>query len=133
MILRRDKQLDQAQVLSLYQANQWSSAKHPEALMAALANSHAVVTAWEGDRLVGLGNVITDGHLVAYYPHLLVHPDRQGQGIGRKIIEELQTEFQGFHQQILVSEAPAIPFYEKCGFKKAEDTQSMWIYLGEDH
>ena len=56
---RRD--LPRQAVLELYRANGWSSADKPEALMAALAGSHAVVTAWEGDRLLGLGNALSDG------------------------------------------------------------------------
>ena len=70
-----------AAVVRLYAANKWSSAKKPEALTQALRNSHSVIFAWSGDQLVGLGNALSDGFLVVYYPHLLVHPDHQGQGI----------------------------------------------------
>src|SRR5947208_2396641 len=65
-------------VVALYKAVGWSSAEKPEALHRGLLNSHSLVTARSGDRLVGLGNAISDGHLVAYYSHLLVHPDYQG-------------------------------------------------------
>ena len=68
---------------------------------------------------MGLGNALTDGHLVVYFPHLLVHPDYQGRGIGREIVRRLRTEYAGFHQQILVSEHTAIDFYRKCGFTPA--------------
>jgi GNAT superfamily N-acetyltransferase len=33
---------------------------------------------------VGLGNAISDGALVVYYPHMLVLPEYQGRGIGRR-------------------------------------------------
>lgn len=29
----------------------------------------------DGERRVGIGNAISEGHRVVYYPHLLVHPD----------------------------------------------------------
>ncbi len=121
------------QVLALYRANHWSSAEKPGPLMKALANSHGLVTAWEGGRLVGLGNAISDGHLVVYYPHLLVLPERQGKGIGRGIMDRLMRRYQGFHQQILVADGDAVGFYERCGFEKAGRTTSMWIYAGNDH
>lgn len=121
------------QVVALYAANSWSSAKKPDTLYAALLNSHTLITAWEGERLVGLGNAISDGHLVVYYPHLLVHPDYQRRGIGRVIVEQLQARYAGFHQQMVVSDKRAIPFYERMGFTKAGATSAMWIYGGDEH
>lgn len=59
-------------LLQLYEANKWSAADKPELLIKALLNSHSLVTAWDGTTLVGLGNAISDGYLVDYYPHLLV-------------------------------------------------------------
>ena len=69
------RELPTDQVIELYQANDWSSAEKPELLMKALKNSHALVSAWDGAKLVGLGNAISDGYLVVYYPHLLVRPE----------------------------------------------------------
>ena len=131
--VREDKRLDQDQILDLYTINHWSAADKPRALMNALSNSHTLITAWDGARLVGLGNAISDGHLVVYYPHLLVHPEYQGRGIGKMIIERLKTKYKGFHQQVLVADGKAVPFYEKCGFERAGETVSMWIYAGNDH
>ena len=53
-------------VLALYCANEWSSAEKPELLHRALLASHSLFTAWDNTRLVGLGNAISDGHLVVY-------------------------------------------------------------------
>lgn len=64
---RRD--VSSENVLALYRANGWSSADKPELLLKALLASHSLGTAWDGARLIGLGNAISDGHLVVYYPH----------------------------------------------------------------
>ena len=122
-----------AQILSLYSANEWSSAEKPQCLHQALLNSHSLVSAWDGDRLVGIGNAISDGCLVVYYPHLLVHPEYTGQGIGRQILEMLKRRYEGFHMHMLVAEAEAVSFYERCGFTRAGQTEPMWIYEGGDH
>ena len=122
-----------AKILPLYQANEWSSAEKPARLHQALMNSHALVSAWDADRLVGLGNAISDGHLVVYYPHLLVHPDYQGRGIGSELMRMLLAKYQGFHQHMLVADGRAIEFYQKCGFSRAGRTEPMWIYAGHDH
>ena len=127
----RDIALDS--ILGLYRACQWSSAEKPEMLHRALLSSHSLVTAWEDDRLVGLGNAISDGHMVVYYPHLLVHPELQGRGIGTRLMNMLMARYEGFHQHMLVADGRAIDFYRKCGFERAGQTQSMWIYDGKDH
>ncbi|MFM9942964.1 MAG: GNAT family N-acetyltransferase [Hyphomicrobiaceae bacterium] len=124
---------DIVDVVALYLANGWSSAQKPELLHKALTNSHTLVTAWDGGTLVGLGNAISDGHLVVYYPHLLVLPAYHGCGVGRGIIERLKTRYAGFHQHMLVADRATTAFYAKCGFTRAGDTQSMWIYAGDDH
>jgi GNAT superfamily N-acetyltransferase len=125
--------LPEAQVIALYAANDWSSAKKPSQLLAALRGSHSVISAWENGLLVGLGNALSDGHLVVYYPHLLVMPSHQGKGIGAKILARLKEKYSNFHQHILVSDSRTIGFYSKGGFETAASTQSMWIYAGDDH
>lgn len=120
-------------ILPIYELNQWSSAQKPEALHNALLNSHSLISAWDNDKLIGIGNAISDGFLVVYYPHLLVHPDYQGQGVGRKIVEALKARYAEMHMHILVADSDAIAFYQKCGFTRAGRTQSMWIYAGDDH
>ena len=120
-------------ILRLYKANQWSSADKPQKLYKALTNSHTLITAWDQSVLVGLGNAISDGYLVVYYPHLLVHPDYQGKGVGQMILEKMQEIYGGFHMQMLTADGQAIDFYKKNGFVRAGNTEPMWIYAGEEH
>lgn len=127
------RDIEIAEITELYRANQWSSANHPTALYQALLNSHSLITAREENRLVGLGNALSDGYLVVYYPHLLIHPRYQGRGIGRMIMEEMQKKYQHFHMQILTADGGSVDFYQKLGFVKAGSTQPMWIYQGQEH
>ena len=120
-------------VLALYRANGWSSAQKPELLLKALVASHSLFTAWDGRELVGLGNAISDGYLVVYYPHLLVLPKYQGRGIGTELMRRLMARYRGFHQHMLVADGRALDFYQKCGFERAGKTEPMWIYAGHDH
>lgn len=131
--IKLDDSVNEVEVIDLYRANKWSSAKKPAHLMAALANSHCLVTARVENRLVGLGNAISDGFLVVYYPHMLVHPEFHRKGIGKEMMEAMQTKYSGFHQQILVADGEAIEFYRSLGFTPAGRTQSMWIYGESDH
>jgi GNAT superfamily N-acetyltransferase len=127
----RDLQIED--VAALYHANNWSAAQKSDLLHSALVASHSLSTAWDGDRLIGLGNAISDGYLVVYYPHLLVHPNFQGRGIGTEIMRRLMLRYEGFHQHILVADRSALGFYRKCGFERAGATEPMWIYAGHEH
>jgi GNAT superfamily N-acetyltransferase len=127
------RDIEAAQVVVLYKVNRWSSVRKPQLLYQALINSHYLVSAWDGKRLVGIGNAISDGHLVVYYPHLLVDPDYQGLGIGTELVKMLTKKYAGFHMQMLVADNEAISFYQKCGFVKAGNTEAMWIYEGNEH
>jgi GNAT superfamily N-acetyltransferase len=128
-----NRDLPLAGVLDLYRANEWSSAHKPDLLHKALLASHSLVTAWDDSKLVGLGNAISDGYLVVYYPHLLVLPDYQGRGIGRRLMHMLMAHYEGFHQHMLTADGRALDFYRKCGFERAGKTEPMWIYAGHDH
>lgn len=128
-----DDAVEQGEVIELYRANDWSSANKPDQLMAALRNSHTLVTARKSTRLIGLGNAISDGHLVVYYPHMLVHPDYQRKGLGRMMMQAMQCRYAKFHQQMLVADGMAVDFYRNLGFEPAGKTQAMWIYAGSEH
>ncbi|WP_024769196.1 GNAT family N-acetyltransferase [Aquimarina macrocephali] len=127
------KNIELEQIIDLYRANEWSSADKPKELYNALLNSHSLVSAWSGDHLVGLGNAISDGYLVVYYPHLLIHPDYQGKGIGKMIVDKMQEKYGHFHMQMLTADGKAIDFYQKVGFVRAGETEPMWIYKGDEH
>jgi len=120
-------------VLALYRANGWSAAGKPQLLLKGLLASHLLITAWDEETLVGLGNTLSDGFLVVYYSHMLVLPDYQGRGIGTELMRRLMERYRGFHQHLLVADGRAIEFYRKCGFQRAGKTEPMWIYDGHDH
>lgn len=107
-------EIREEETLAIYVANDWSSAKKTKELLAALRNSHNLVTARLNGKLIGLGNAISDGYLVVYYPHLIVLPQYQVKGIGRKMLQALQTKYDNYHQQMLVADGKAIKLLQKC-------------------
>ena len=129
---RESTRIDKQSVLELYRLSGWSSADKPDQLHDGLTNSHSLVTAWDAGQLVGLANAISDGFLVVYYPHLVVHPDYQRRGIGREMMNRLAKKYMGFHQQCVLADKDAVGFYQKCGFELSV-CPAMWIYDGDDH
>jgi GNAT superfamily N-acetyltransferase len=128
-----EKDVPIEKIIHLYKLNRWSSAQKPDLLHKALKNSDSLVSAWAEDQLVGLGNAITDGYLVVYFPHLLVHPDWHNKGIGKMIVDTLKDKYKDFHMLMLTADRDSVSFYEKMGFTNAGHTQSMWIYSGNEH
>ena len=125
--------INQEEIVELYKKNNWSSAKQPELLFNAINNSHNFVTARHNNKLIGLGNSISDGYLVVYFPHLLIHPQFQGKGVGKMIMNKLLQHYTNFHMKILTADIDAVSFYKKIGFEKAGKTKPMWIYKGQEH
>ena len=125
--------LTESEVLEIYEGSNWSAAKKPDVLLAALGNSHSLVTARISGKLVGLANAISDGYLVVYFPHLIVHLDYQRKGIGTQLMTHMLENYVSYHQLMITADCNAIEFYRAIGFSEAGATQSMWIYDGNDH
>ena len=125
--------ITEEEVIDLYRANNWSSAEKPKKLIPALRSSHTLITARIKGRLVGIGNAISDGYLVVYYPHMLVHPEFHGKGIGKEMMAAMQSIYSDFHQQMLTADGDAIKFYKALGFERAGKTEPMWVYAGNEH
>jgi len=77
---------------------EWSSGNYPERLSVAMRNSGSVFTAWDGNKLIGLINVLDDGVMTAYIHYLLVDPDYQNRGIGRRLVQLVLEEYRDFLQ-----------------------------------
>ena len=61
------------------------------------------------------------------------HPDFQRRGIGKELMLRLMRRYSGFHQHMLVSDGGAVEFYRRCGFRRAGETEPMWVYHATDH
>ena len=84
-------------------------------------NSDLVVTAWDGDLLVGVSRCITDWVWSCYLADLAVGNDYQGKGVGKKLVE-LTKETVGEKSMVLLLSVPdAMEYYPKIGFEKVEN------------
>jgi ribosomal protein S18 acetylase RimI-like enzyme len=86
-----------------------------------LANADELVTAWHGERLVGLLRAITDYSYCCYISDLAVSGQYQAQGIGKRLIDLLQQKLGNEEVQYILLSAPkAVGFYEKLGLERAD-------------
>lgn len=82
-------------------------------------NSSHVVTAWDGDELVGCVRALSDGHFRSVILDLAVLPAYQRHGIGRELVRRCRERFPS--TEWLVQTDEARPFYEKIGFTVSQD------------
>jgi len=121
------KTLQKQQLQDLFLSVEWDSGNYPEKLTQAIASSHGVFTAWDGDQLVGLINVLSDGYMAAYIHYLLVRPEYQGKGIGKTLISKMVEAYAEVPTKLLVSYQSEAGFYERQGFQDQTDKAAMFM------
>lgn len=125
---KTEKIFKEKELKDLFSSVNWLSANYADRLVKALQNSETVISAWDGEKLVGLINAIDDGELTAYAHYLLVNPEYQKMGIGRELIERLKKKYEGYLYLILIAENKDVQyFYEKMGFEAEENATPMVI------
>jgi GNAT superfamily N-acetyltransferase len=111
------KAFSAAELERLFLSVGWESGKYPEKLRIAMSNSDKVVSAWDGERLVGLMNALSDGVMTAYFHYLLVDLEYQKQGIGKRLVELMLAEYREYLRKALIAYDKENGIYQHCGFE----------------
>lgn len=123
----QQKEFDTRQLQELFLSVGWSSGDYPDDLALAMRNSHSVVSAWDGARLIGLMNALADGAMTAYFHYLLVRPEYQSQGIGRRLVSTMLDQYDSYARKVLIAYDAEVSFYEKCGFELGGGKTPMFV------
>ena len=91
--------------------------RNPDKLRRSCENSFLVCLAYIEDELVGMSRAISDGEYQAAIYDLVILPEYQNKGIGRKIMEELHRRLP-VKTIILYAVPGKESFYEKLGYSK---------------
>ena len=87
-----------------------------------LTNANLILTARQDGKLVGFARSVTDFCFCCYLSDLAVDKACQGQGIGRRLIEETRTAAGGPNTTTLLLSAPtAMTYYEGIKMPKADN------------
>ena len=86
-----------------------------------LAGARYVVSAWDGDRLVGFARAISDGATNAYINTVAVLPEYQRRGVGQEMMARLLAGKDGITFVLHAGGRDVKGFYLKCGFAEATD------------
>ncbi len=81
-------------------------------------NSPLVVSAWAGEKLIGIARTLTDFAWASYLADLAVAKEFQEKGIGRELFEITKREIGSGSMLLLISVPEAQDFYTRMGLEK---------------
>lgn len=116
--------VDIPQIQALFRlAAFWAKDRSAEDLAIAISNSNPVVTVWDGDWLIGFARATSDGVFRATIWDVVVHPDYQGAGLGRKLVETvLMHPHVNRVERVYLMTTHQQRFYERIGFEENQTT-----------
>ena len=119
-----ESKIDKNDLLSLYGNANWTAyTDAPERLEKAVSRSLRVITARDGNKLIGLVRAVGDGLTIVYIQDILVHSEYKRRGIGSKLIELLCSAFKEVRQKVLLTDdnPETRGFYEALGFRACDE------------
>ncbi|MAY41950.1 MULTISPECIES: GNAT family N-acetyltransferase [unclassified Neptuniibacter] len=87
-----------------------------ECMQGVIANSNLIVSAWQGDELIGIARSVTDFHYACYLSDLAVSEAHQQLGIGKQLQILTQQQLGPKCKLILLAAPAANEYYEHIGF-----------------
>lgn len=99
----------------------------PDIFEGMLNHSNLIITAWHGERLVGISRSLTDFTYVAYLADLAVDAEYQRHGIGKRLIHETKSRLAPECMIVLLAAPKANDYYPKLGF---EHNPRAWVLRG---
>src|SRR6266567_3020517 len=114
--------LDVDQVIELYKASTLGARRPIEdrpRFAAMLKNANLVVTAWDGDLLVGISRSVTDFSFFTYLADIAVRVSHQKNGIGKELIRQTQLHGGPLTSILLLAAPAAEAYYPRIGFSHA--------------
>ncbi len=104
----------------LFETTGWNKSYQadPHELHRAISDSWYVLSAYDNNRLVGFGRIISDGVLYALICDLIVDPACQGKGIGSILLNKLieHCHLQDIRVIWLFAAKGKSAFYKRFGF-----------------
>ena len=83
--------------------------------------ANLLVTAWDGDVLVGVARSLTDFCAACYLADLAVDSAYQQRGIGAQLVQETRSAIGSTSMLLLLAAPTAMAYYPKIGFTSLDN------------
>ncbi len=100
--------------------------KPPAALKTAFGNSMFCCLVYQDEMLVAAGRALADGVDCSYICDVAVHPEQQGSGLGKEVINKLIALSRGHKKIILYANPGKEAFYRKLGFQPMNTAMAIF-------
>ncbi|MEV5024572.1 GNAT family N-acetyltransferase [Paenibacillus sp. LPE1-1-1.1] len=121
IIYHTDKMISAAELSQVFAS---SGIKRPyqdlERLQKMIENADMLVSAWDGEQLVGIARAVTDFVYCCYLSDLAVNQDYQRLGIGKQLVERLKKTLGPEVSLVLLSAPTAVEYYPRIGFTQTD-------------
>ncbi len=125
IVYRSDRRPDAADIAALYRGSPLNRpVDDVDRIRRMYEGSNCVLTAWDGERLVGILRGWTDGAFDGYVCDLAIAPDCQKLGIGRALLDQA-IALSPQVQWVLRASKIAERYYEHVGWQKIENG---WVW-----
>ena len=108
----------------------WGPIMNFEAAPASLARSLYGVVALHLGHAVGMARLVGDGAIYHYLQDVVVHPDHQQRGLGRRLVQAAVAHVQARAPDRaflgVFAAQGAAPFYRKAGFERHDALTGMF-------
>ncbi|MCD8485483.1 MAG: GNAT family N-acetyltransferase [Desertifilum sp.] len=106
----------------------WAKDRRVEDWQIAIANSSPVISMWDGQKLIGFARATSDGIYRATIWDVAVHPDYQGLGLGRKLVETVLSHPKVSRvERVYLMTTNQQQFYKRIGFQ-SNSTTTMVLF-----
>ena len=95
-------------------------------LKVVFSNSKYKCFVFDGDKLIGSGRALADGLDCSYICDVAIHPDYQGKGLGKQLIQSLINQSEGHKKIILYANPGKEGFYTKLGFRQMNTAMAIF-------
>lgn len=117
-----------AELTKLYGQLGWTGyTNHPDKMAKILKGSLWYMSAYDGNKLVGLIRVVGDSCSIVYVQDILVLEAYQRKGIGRKLMESMLDAFHDIRQIVLITDDSdkTRSFYQSVGMHLIAETDGL--------
>ena len=117
--------VDWARAKSDLAADQFDNGRSPQALQASFEHSEHAAIAWDGDRVVAMGRLLSDGVCNAYLLDVWTASSHRRRGIGSALVQRLAERVPGQHIGLQTDGAQT--FYTSLGFRPQPEFMALVV------
>lgn len=109
--------IDWKEISEIFQLVNWG-VRNPDEIEKSFEKSSITCFVRNERKIIGFGRTVDDGKYYALLVDIVVRPEYQSKGIGKRIVNELKNRLKGYHFITLTAAPNKEGFYQKLGWKK---------------